>query len=206
MADRRKGKRLAVVLTPKWRRWWTVTLAVFNTVSLVGFFVAFFYSKEAEPSRIKLVLTVFGLPLLACIWAFVRELSLSAILRETRVEIDHEPVAPGESVRIFALQTRDASRIRSLEVGVVCRRTRGRGAVEDVLTLPLAIAPPADPDGRRAQVEGTLVLPADAPVTSRVESPAIEWSVHLRVDFDGRRVYKVDYPFEVAPKEKPPAS
>lgn len=205
--SRRKGTRLAVSLPPRWPRWGTLLLSTFVTLIFVVLILAYFWVDDGDPNhllpqRIWMVGILLGLPGLFCVIYWVRDAAIWLVAGETRVEIDAEPLHPGDAVRYFVYQSRDHSILQRLEARILCRSKKGRMDPEVILSIPLC-GTTADRQGRRAQVEGTAQIPADARPTLVEPALEISWAVEVKAFFRARRVFLNDHPFEV--KEKPPA-
>jgi hypothetical protein len=194
----RKGRRLAVALSPRWPRWGSLVLATVATGAYAAFLLGFFYfaGKEYAPHRAVLVTAVVGVFLLACIILWTREFIRWLLAGRTRVEVSREPVSPGQDLEVYILFERDYSSLRQFEATLCCRRQVLRYPVEELVALPLA-APEIDPRGRKAVVHGTVKVP-DGPPTAQVSHELrVEWLIRIRAGFGSHAPFVEEFPLQV---------
>ena len=206
----RKGRRLAVALSPRWPRWGGLLLASVATAAwsaaLLGYM--YFAGDEFAPHRVWMVVVLNGGILLLCVVFWVKAFVPWLLAGDAAVEISRAPVSPGQEVEYSILQGRDHSSIRRMEATIYCRRTRGRGMLEDVVALPLGAAA-IEPGGRRAMIRGTVRIPDGPPSTVPYPGSGVIWLIEVRTTLGRAYVFKEEFPFEVAAAagdEKPPAT
>jgi hypothetical protein len=198
----RKGRRLADVLPPRWPRWGSLALSTFATSAYVGITLYFVAFTDELIHRKWMALAVGGSIGLLCLVFWVRDTVMWLIVGDTVVEFSKDSVHPGESVEFFVLQERDHSWLKQLDARIVCRRQVQRGIIAETVSLPLGTAMPVDGRRTRAQLQGTVAIPADAEPSLESEALKVRWSVEVRAFFGPRRFVE-DHPFVV--KEKPPS-
>ena len=194
----RKGRRLAVALSPRWPRWGSLALGTLTTGAYAGFLLGFFYfaGKEYEPHRAVLYAAVLGPILLACIFGWTREFIRWLNAGRAQVEISREPVSPGQEWEYYVLVARDHSSIREFEAKLLCRRQVLRYPVEEVVSVLLP-APEIAPHGRQAVVHGTLRFP-DGPASAVVSHElTVEWLISIRVVFGNNAPFIEEFPLQV---------
>jgi len=202
--NRRKGRRLAVVLPSRWPRWGSVVLSTFVTVAYLGIMLYVVAFTDELIHRKWMAIAITGSIGLLCLVFWVRDTAVWLIAGDTTVEVSKDPVHPGESVDFFVLQERDHSWLRQVEARIVCRRQLQRGLIAEVASIPLGAAAPVDGPRSRAQLHGTATIPPDAEPSVESEPLKIRWSVEVRALFGEKRKFLEDHPFTV--KQKPPAS
>jgi hypothetical protein len=200
VTQQRKGHRLAVSLPPRWPRWGSLLLSSAVTIFYLGFMLFAIYGSHEEAHRVQMLTVLCGGIGLVCVVCWVRDLVRWVIAGDTIVEVSQNPAQPGQSLDFFVLQTRDHSRLRRLEARIVCRRQVHRAAIEEIHSLTLGTPEMLDRQGRRAQIQSSVELPADAPVSIESEPLKIRWCVEVRALFGRSLVFLEEHPFTVVLK------
>ena len=201
--SRRKGRRLSVSLPPRWPRWGSVLLSTVVTATYLGVMLYVVAFTDELIHRKWSAVVIAGSIGLLCLVFWVRDTAIWLVAGDTVVELSKDPLLPGDSVDFFVLQERDHSWLRRMEARIVCRRQIHRGEIVEVASVPLGTAAPVDGRRTRAQLQGTVSIPADAGPSVESEPLKVRWSVEVRALFGARRTFLEDHPFTV--KEKPPA-
>ena len=194
----RKGRRLAVALSPRWPRWGSLALGTFATGAYAGFLLGFYYfaGKDYEPHRAVLYTVVLGPILLACIFAWVREFIRWLNAGRAQVEVSREPVSPGQDWEYYVLVARDHSSIREFEAKLLCRRQVLRYPEEEVVALALP-SPEMEVHGRQAVVRGTLRFPDGPASVVQSHELRVEWLIRIRVVYGNNAPFIEEFPLQV---------
>jgi hypothetical protein len=200
--SRRKGRRLAVSLPPRWPRWGSLVLSTFVTAAYLGIMLYAVAFTDELIHRKWMAIVILGSIGLLCMVFWVRDTAIWLVAGDTAVEVSKNPLLPGESVEFFVLQERDHSWLRQLDARIVCRRQIQRGLIKEVVSIPLGTAQALDGRRTRAQIQGTATIPADAEPSAETEALKVRWSVEVCALFGARRRFLEEHPFTV--KENPP--
>jgi len=200
----RKGRRLAVALSPRWPRWGSLALGTFVVAGFAAPLLGFFYfaGDEYNPFRAKIYSVVIGGFLLVCVVGWVREFVRWLLAGRSQVEVSREPASPGLDLEYYVLLTRDYSSIREFEARLLCRRQILRHPVEELVSVALA-APEMDPHGRKALSHGTLRFP-DGPASAVVSHElTVEWLIRIRATFGNNAPFVEEFPLRVVVLSSP---
>jgi hypothetical protein len=198
---KKRGRRLAVPLPPRWPRWGSLVLSSFVTAAWLGIMLYFVAFTDELIHRKWIAVVINGSIGLLCLVFWVRDTAIWLIAGDTVVELSKAPVHPGESVDFFVLQERDHSWLRQMEARIVCRRQVNRGLIAETVTIPLGSATPVDGRRTRAQFQGTTSIPADAEPSVESEPLKVRWSVEVRAFFGLRRRFVQEHPFTVVRRD-----
>jgi hypothetical protein len=200
----RKGRRLAVALSPRWPRWGSLVLGTFVVIGFAAPLLGFFYfaGDEYDPFRAKLYSVVVGGFLLVCVVGWVREFVRWLLAGRAQVEVSLEPVSPGQDLEYYVFLSRDYSSMREFEARILCRRQILRHPVEELVSVVLA-PPEIDPSGRKAISRGTLRFP-DGPASAVVSHElTVEWVIRIRAIFGNNAPFIEEFPFRVVVPSSP---
>ena len=186
--------RLPMTLAPGWR---VLAAAIFcllwNGVVITFLVIA---TQGHLSGRPDWLLTVFSLPFTAIgVWSlvyFVKELSLTAWIGPTNIEISDHPLLPGGTYEVYLSQM-GKFKVKSLNASLVCveettfrQGTDIRNDVQHVYQEEIVLkrnfeVVPGKPFETRAE----LTIPSDAMHSMQAEHNAVKWRVEVQGRVDG---------------------
>lgn len=204
----RKGRRLAVALTPSSGQRARVIMAFVVALLWNGFVWPFFILMLREKEKFgAIVLAIFCLAGLAILGGFVHQLFYWLLTGDPHVEIEHEPLVPGRPTRLVVVHP-GVQRLNTASVSLCCeevtRRRQGKNTSERrerVVEEQLAIL--TEPDLSRSTgllVETSLRVPEDAMHSFTATNNHIRWLIEVVMDIPGKPDVKLDFPVRVAPR------
>ena len=107
------------------------------------------------------------------------------------VEIDAEPLTPGQHAKLYIRQDGPA-RIAQFKVSLVCIKDGGKPSTNHRILNREALE-----IGQSEEFQGTFTVPAKAPPSTKTVQTSTLWNIRVRRELVGGVNYDTDYPFRV---------
>lgn len=135
-------------------------------------------------------------------WHFLRAVKARGV-PEPEVEVDDEPLLPGQSTSLNVLQF-GPLRARRYEVLVVCEEvsTATRTPVKNVLIEQGDVEIRDDTEANARTLTATFTVPESARPSTRELQFIRTWSIRVRRKLDERTTLETDFPFRVLERVK----
>ncbi|MBX7208243.1 MAG: DUF3592 domain-containing protein [Verrucomicrobiaceae bacterium] len=194
--------RLVPVLSHRQLTGCLLLVIIVLAVALVGIWAAPWHAHTTQ--MLSPMFYVFGIGLAAEVflaWHFIRAVKVAGIA-EPEVEIDDEPLVPGQGTALSVLQP-GPLRVRRYEVLLVCDEASSDASTPvKIMLIEQDDVEIRDAAAANARIfTATFTVPAAAKPSTRELQLIRTWGIRVRRQLDARTTLETDFPFRVREKD-----